>query len=153
MVKWYSECTHCGAITIYFNDGTHKAVSKNYIKDNDIVVDATIGNGNDTLYLSKTVESGKVFGFDIQDKAKPDFVELCRTEQSSAEPQRKKGKWTEKEVIYTDEAKEIITEWQSCKCSVCGRYHTQPYMYYFDEPRFCSWCGAEIVKGEADGHN
>ena len=71
----------------------------------------------------------------------------------SAEPQRKKGKWTEKEVIHTDEAKEIITEWQSCKCSVCGRYHTQPYMYYFDEPRFCSWCGAEMVKGEEDGHN
>lgn len=36
MVKWYSECTGCGAITIYFNDGTHKAVSEDYIKDNGI---------------------------------------------------------------------------------------------------------------------
>lgn len=40
-----------------------------YIKKNDIVIDATIGNGNDTLYLSKVVESGKVFGFDIQKEA------------------------------------------------------------------------------------
>jgi len=40
-----------------------------YIKKNDIVIDATIGNGNDTLYLCKTVTSGKVFGFDIQKKA------------------------------------------------------------------------------------
>ena len=47
-----------------------------YIKENDIVIDATIGNGNDTLYLSKTVESGKVFGFDIQDKAIKNTKEL-----------------------------------------------------------------------------
>lgn len=36
MVKWYSECTCCGAITIFFNNGTHKVVHKNYIKDNNI---------------------------------------------------------------------------------------------------------------------
>ena len=40
-----------------------------YIKPNDIVVDATIGNGNDTLYLSKVVSKGKLFGFDIQEEA------------------------------------------------------------------------------------
>lgn len=40
-----------------------------YIKENDIVIDATIGNGNDTLYLSKVVDNGKVFGFDIQEDA------------------------------------------------------------------------------------
>jgi len=40
-----------------------------YIKEKDIVVDATIGNGNDTLYLGQTVTQGKVFGFDIQEEA------------------------------------------------------------------------------------
>ena len=40
-----------------------------YIKENDIVVDATIGNGHDTLYLAKVVSLGKVFGFDIQEQA------------------------------------------------------------------------------------
>ena len=44
-------------------------LAKEKVNTNDICVDMTIGNGNDTLYLSKTVESGKVFGFDIQDKA------------------------------------------------------------------------------------
>lgn len=39
------------------------------IKYNDIVVDATIGNGNDTLFLGKIVTQGKIFGFDIQDQA------------------------------------------------------------------------------------
>lgn len=39
------------------------------IKKEDIVVDATIGNGNDTLYLAKLVPFGHVFGFDIQKEA------------------------------------------------------------------------------------
>ena len=54
------------------------------------------------------------------------------------------GKWEEKEVIHADEAKEAIEEWQSCRCSECGRYDTRPYMYYFSEPRFCSYCGADM---------
>jgi hypothetical protein len=66
----------------------------------------------------------------------------------SAEP--KTGKWLEKEVIYADEAKETIEEWQSCKCSKCGRYDTRPYLYYFSEPRFCSWCGALNGEGSEE---
>lgn len=57
--------------------------------------------------------------------------------------EQKKGKWEEKHHAYADEEK-VIEEWQSCKCSVCGRYDTRPYMYYFDEPHFCSWCGADM---------
>ena len=62
--------------------------------------------------------------------------------------ERKTGKWLEKEVIHANEAKKAIEEWQSCKCSVCGRYDTRPYMYYFSEPRFCSWCGAKNGRSE-----
>lgn len=36
MVKSYYVCNGCGTITIFLNDGTHKEVSKNYIKDNGI---------------------------------------------------------------------------------------------------------------------
>lgn len=64
-----------------------------------------------------------------------------------AEPEWKTGKWIEKEVIYADGAKKAIEAWQSCKCSACGRYDTRPYLYYFSEPRFCSWCGMRM-KGE-----
>ena len=39
------------------------------IKHNDIVVDATIGNGHDTLFLCNKAKDGMVFGFDIQDNA------------------------------------------------------------------------------------
>ena len=40
------------------------------VKQGDIVVDATLGNGHDTLFLAELVgEHGKVFGFDIQEEA------------------------------------------------------------------------------------
>lgn len=40
------------------------------VKEGDIVVDATVGNGHDTLYLAERVgSSGHVFGFDIQAQA------------------------------------------------------------------------------------
>ena len=61
--------------------------------------------------------------------------------------ERKKGKWTEKHHAYSDE-ENPIEEWQSCKCSECGRYDTRPYLYYFSEPRFCSWCGAKMEDTE-----
>lgn len=59
---------------------------------------------------------------------------------------RKRGKWLEKKVARPTNYG-CIAEWQSCKCSECGRYDTRPYMYYFDEPNFCSWCGAKM-RGE-----
>lgn len=50
--------------------------ARQYIKQmlhqhpNPVVVDATLGNGNDTLFLAQEVGmSGKVFGFDIQSLA------------------------------------------------------------------------------------
>lgn len=40
------------------------------IHENDIVVDATMGNGNDTVFLANLVgENGHVYAFDIQEKA------------------------------------------------------------------------------------
>ena len=41
-----------------------------HLGDGDVAVDFTMGNGNDTLFLSETVgESGKVYAFDIQEEA------------------------------------------------------------------------------------
>lgn len=40
------------------------------IKNGDVVIDATVGNGNDTLFLAELVgKTGHVFGFDIQEQA------------------------------------------------------------------------------------
>lgn len=50
--------------------GLHKHFLLEHIGEGDTVVDFTMGNGNDTLFLSKTVgESGRVYAFDIQEEA------------------------------------------------------------------------------------
>ena len=50
--------------------GMQKYFIMQHISEGDTVVDFTMGNGNDTLFLSRAVgESGKVFAFDIQEDA------------------------------------------------------------------------------------
>ena len=40
------------------------------VQEGDVVIDATVGNGHDTLFLASRVGSGgKVYGFDIQEQA------------------------------------------------------------------------------------
>lgn len=60
----------------------------------------------------------------------------CTAKQTIEE--RKMGKWEEREVS----SEKVIDEWQSARCSVCGKYHTTPYMYYFDNFSFCPNCGS-----------
>ncbi len=49
---------------------THKHFILQHLKEGDTAVDFTMGNGNDTLFLSRTVgPSGKVYAFDIQPEA------------------------------------------------------------------------------------
>ena len=43
---------------------------RDHVKEGDICIDATAGNGNDTLVLCELVgDAGKVFAFDIQEMA------------------------------------------------------------------------------------
>ncbi len=42
---------------------------KDLVLDNDVVVDATVGKGYDTLFLASLTPLGKVYGFDIQKSA------------------------------------------------------------------------------------
>lgn len=49
----------------------------------DTVVDATMGNGNDTLFLAKLVgETGLVYGFDVQEQALENTTERLEKENS-----------------------------------------------------------------------
>ncbi len=48
----------------------HKHFILEHLKEGDVAVDFTMGNGHDTEFLSKTVgEFGHVFAFDIQEQA------------------------------------------------------------------------------------
>lgn len=61
----------------------------------------------------------------------------------------RRGKWIEKHHAYSDEEMPI-EEWQSARCSVCGKYHTTPYLYYFTEYKFCPNCGAKMITDKDD---
>ena len=83
-----------------------------------------------------------------------DFWELNGAEirevidaQPTIEPMRKKGRWLEHSVFDEPQGKHI-EQWQSARCSVCGKYHTTPYMYYFDWYDWCPNCGAEMRQRE-----
>ncbi len=50
--------------------GLHKHFLLEHLAPGDVAVDFTMGNGNDTLFLSRTVgEDGRVYAFDIQEEA------------------------------------------------------------------------------------
>ncbi|KPU28122.1 SAM-dependent methyltransferase [Caloranaerobacter sp. TR13] len=72
----------------YFTKATDiaKRIVEERVKEGDIVIDATIGNGYDTVFLAKLVgKTGKVYGFDIQSKAientKAKLIESTLTER------------------------------------------------------------------------
>ena len=48
----------------------HKHFISQHLSEGEVAVDFTMGNGNDTLYLSRAVgENGRVYAFDIQEEA------------------------------------------------------------------------------------
>ena len=50
--------------------GLHKSFILAHLGEGEVAVDFTMGNGNDTAFLSKTVgERGRVYAFDIQPQA------------------------------------------------------------------------------------
>lgn len=46
------------------------------VKPEDTVIDGTLGNGNDTIFLSKLAYQGNVYSFDIQENAVINFKEV-----------------------------------------------------------------------------
>lgn len=59
------------------------------------------------------------------------------------------GRWEERHVYGIEEC--AVDQLQSAKCTNCGKYHTTPYMYYFDDFAYCPHCGARNEKGDCDG--
>ena len=72
------------------------------------------------------------------------FADAVKALPSADKPQ---GEWEEKETFHNADDDPIIEEWQSARCSVCHKYHTTPYKYYFNNYNFCPNCGADM-RGE-----
>lgn len=59
-----------------------KTLLRSVLSNGDIAIDATVGNGHDTVFLAQQVgASGKVFGYDIQAKAIENTREKLLNEQ------------------------------------------------------------------------
>ena len=59
----------------------HKRFISEHLREGDIAVDFTMGNGHDTEFLSKTVgESGHVYAFDIQRAAVESTAEKLKNQ-------------------------------------------------------------------------
>lgn len=71
----------------------------------------------------------------------------CETGTLILEPKR--GEWVEREVIQ-DRMDARIPQWQQARCSVCGKWHTTPYMYCFDDFDYCPNCGAKMEVPDGD---
>lgn len=65
-------------------------------------------------------------------------------ELSPAEP--KVGKWEKCRVVDIKDT--TITEIQYAYCPICQKYHTTPYLYYFDYFKYCPNCGAKMERSE-----
>ena len=59
----------------------HKQFILEHLSEGEVAVDFTMGNGNDTLFLSKTVgKKGRVYAFDIQESALESTERLLKNE-------------------------------------------------------------------------
>lgn len=54
----------------------NKIFLKQKLKEDSICVDATCGNGNDSLFLAKNISKGRLFCFDVQNEAIESTKEL-----------------------------------------------------------------------------
>lgn len=60
-----------------------RALMEKNLKNNDIVIDATTGNGKDSDFLLNIVKNGYLFGFDIQKKAIDNTNDLLKNKYNN----------------------------------------------------------------------
>jgi len=67
------------------------------------------------------------------------IIEVIRNVPSA----EKTGEWENIDIIH-DRKDAKITDWQQAQCSVCGKWHTKPYLYGIDLDPYCPNCGARM---------
>ena len=108
------------AIQEYIKDGYILAEPNEYVKDGTLTVQMP------TIKEAKAVDKIVV------------YADTYKQEYSLP----KVGKWEECKVVDIEDT--TITEVQSAFCPICHKYHTTPYMYYFDYFNYCPNCGAKM---------
>ena len=78
----------------------------------------------------------------LYDAMKGVLVRIYDAPTLSPDEVRGVGKWEQKEIFGVEET--TIEQMQSACCSVCGKYHTTPYSYYFSKYNYCPNCGARM---------
>lgn len=68
-------------------------------------------------------------------------IELMHDALELLKAHEPRGEWKE---LKVDCMVNCIDEWQSARCSACGKYHTTPYLYYFKSYNYCPNCGAKM---------
>lgn len=53
-------------------------------------------------------------------------------------------KWLDRQISWPEE----MCPMQSARCSECGKWLTTPYLYWFEEFRYCPNCGEEMNNDE-----
>ena len=103
-----------------------------HLKAGDVAVDFTMGNGNDTLFLSETVgAAGRVFAFDLQEEA---LVSTRAHLQANGAPEN-----------YTlfcashHRVKEFITEPFKAGMFNLGYLPSRRRLIFWPPTAFCSW--------------
>ena len=62
-------CYYIHMFNLTVTERCHRILAE-YIKEGDVAVDCTAGNGHDTLFLARAVgEAGRVYAFDVQKEA------------------------------------------------------------------------------------
>ena len=108
------------AIQEYIKDGYILAEPNEYVKDGTLTVQMP------TIKEAKAVDKIVV------------YADTYKQEYSLP----KVGKWEECKVVDIEDT--TITEIQSAYCPICHKYHTTPYMYYFDYFNYCPNCGTKM---------
>lgn len=70
------------------------------------------------------------------------FGIIDRQPTISPDEARGVGEWEQKEIINLDDID--IEQLQSARCSVCNKHLSTPYLYYFDNFKYCPSCGAKM---------
>lgn len=80
-------------------------------------------------------------------RALDEIIRIDQEQLPTIEP--KQGEWIGKAVFHNRADEPFVEKWQSTMCSVCHKYHTTPYIHYFNNYNFCPNCGVRM-KGAND---